>query len=172
MLARLQGLPPECGPPPALVRCQGDWWCVLGNECANQPRQSYSFDEWSAYHEEPHCTLEMLRDSGQNLSDPMTWLSQLLKEFDRGSEERTSLQLQTLVQCMRLSVVCDQLNVPELTLSRKLFGVCQLVEAYVSGGGRRPFWDSVRRLVIVHSSSNMVPLFRKKPCSQKGKEGS
>ena len=28
-LARLHGLPPECGAPPALVRGQGDRWCVL-----------------------------------------------------------------------------------------------------------------------------------------------
>ena len=28
LLARLQGLPLECGPPPALVRGQGEWWGV------------------------------------------------------------------------------------------------------------------------------------------------
>ena len=49
LLASLQGLPPECCPPPALVRGQGDWWCVLEMAQVCRENQSYSFDDWSEY---------------------------------------------------------------------------------------------------------------------------
>ena len=132
-------------------------------------RQSYSFNDWSAYQEEPNCTLEMLRDSRQNGSDSVAWLSHLLKEFDRCSKERTAMQLKTLVQCMLLPVVFDQLSDPKL---HWLEEIVRRVEVYVSGGGGKPNWDSVRRFVSVHSSSNIVPLSMKSPCSQEGKGGS
>ena len=86
--------------------------------------QSYSFDDWSEYHEGPNCTLEMLRNSGQTGSHSMSWLSHLLKEFDRGSKKRTAIQLKTLVQCMLLHVVCDQLNDPKLHWLEEIVGVC------------------------------------------------
>ena len=69
LLTRLQALPPECGPPPALVRGQGDWWCVLEMAQICRENQSYSFDDWSEYHTGPNSTLEMFRDSGRNGSD-------------------------------------------------------------------------------------------------------
>ena len=60
---------------------------------------------------------------------------------------------------------------PEATLSWGIVRrVCQFVEAYVSGGGRRSFWDSVRRLDSVHSSSNMVPLSIESLVLRKAKE--
>ena len=40
------------------------------------------------------------------------WLSHFLKEFDIGSKERTAIELKTLVRCLWLSGVHDQLNAP------------------------------------------------------------
>ena len=86
--------------------------------------QSCSFGDWSMYHEGPNCTLEMLRDSGRNGSEPVTWLSHFLKEFDIGSKERTATELKALLQCVRLSVVCDQLNVPKLHCLEEFWSAC------------------------------------------------
>ena len=127
---------------------------------------------WSEYHERPNCTLEMLRDSGRNVSEPMTWLSHVLKEFDTGSKERTAIELRTLVQRVRLSVVGDQLNVPKLHCLEEFDRrVCQLVEACVRGGSGKPSWNSVRRFVSVHCSSNMVPWYTKSLALRRAKEG-
>ena len=71
LLARPQGFLPECGTPPALIRDQGDWWRVLKKAQIRLVSQSYSFDDWSEHHEGPNCTLDMLRDSGQNGSESM-----------------------------------------------------------------------------------------------------
>ena len=71
-------------------------------------------DGWSEYHEGPNCTLEMFRNWVRNRSDPMAWLSQFLKEFDKGSNERTATELKSSVRCLRLSGVYDQLNGPNL----------------------------------------------------------
>ena len=121
LLARLQGLPPECGPPSAFVRGQGDGWCVLEKAQICRVSQSYSFDDWSEYLEGPNCTLEMLRDSGQNGSDSKAWVSHLLKEFDRGSKERSAKQRKTFVQ---LPLFATNSTIRSFTGSRKLFGVC------------------------------------------------
>ena len=73
----------------------------------------HSFDDgWSEYHEGPNCTLDRFRNWGRNGLDPMTWLSHFLKEFDRGSKERTAVELKTLVRCLWLSGVYDQFNAP------------------------------------------------------------
>ena len=54
--------------------------------------QSHTFDDgWSENHEGPNCTLEMFRNWGRNGSDPLAWLSQLLKEFDIDSKERSAI---------------------------------------------------------------------------------
>ena len=67
----------------------------------------------------------MLRNSGPTGLEPVTWLSQLLKEFDMGSKERTARALKILVQCVRLSVVCDQLNDAKLHCLEEFdWGVC------------------------------------------------
>ena len=120
----------------------------------------------------PRLTLEMFRDSGRNGSDPTTWLSQSLKEINIGSKGRTARKLKTLVQCLRLSVVCDQLNAPNLRclkeIARRVF---QLVEAYVSKENGKPNWNSVRWFISVHSSSNVVPLSTKSLALRKAKEG-
>ena len=172
LLARRQELPPECGPPPALVRGQGDWWCVLEMAQICRENQSYSFDGWSKYHEGPNCTLEMLRDSRRHGSEPMTWLSHFVKELDISSKETTATEQKTLVQCVRLSVVCDQLNVPKLHCLEEFDRrVCYLVEAYVGGGSGKPSWNSVRRFVSAHSSSDMVPLSMKSLALRNAKKG-
>ena len=49
--------------------------------------------------------------------------------------------------------------------------MCQLGEADVSGGGGKPNWDSVRRFVSVHSSSNMCLLSMKSPVLKNEKKG-
>ena len=47
LLARLQRLPPECGPSPAPVRGKGDWWRVLEMAQVCRKNQSHSCDDWS-----------------------------------------------------------------------------------------------------------------------------
>ena len=81
-------------------------------------------------------------------SDPMAWRSQFLKEFDIGSKERTAIELKTLVRCLWLSGVDDQLNGT----------VCQLFEAFESGAHEKPNWASVKWFTSVQSSSNIVPV--------------
>ena len=122
--------------------------------------QSHSFgDGWSESHEGPNCTLDLFRNWKRNGSDPVIWLSQFFKEVDIGSKERTAMELKTLVRCLWLSGVYDQLNAPNLCcLEEVARRVCQLDEAYESGAHGKPNWASVKWFTSVHSSSNMVPL--------------
>ena len=65
--------------------------------------------------------------------------------------------MQTLVRCLWLSGVYDQLNAPNLCcLEEVARRVCQLVEAYESGAHGKPNWTSVKWFTNVHSSSNSV----------------
>ena len=73
---------------------------------------------WSEYRERPNCTLEILRDSGRNVSEPMTWLSHVSKEFDTGSKDRTAIELRTLVQRVRLVGCWRSTQRSEASLSR------------------------------------------------------
>ena len=61
--------------------------------------QSHPFgDGWNECHEGPYCTLDLFRSWGRNGMEPMIWLSEFLKEFDKGSKERTAIELKTLVR--------------------------------------------------------------------------
>ena len=87
----------------------------------------------------------------------MAWLSQFLKEFDTGSKERTATELKTLVRCLWLSGVHDQLNGPNFCCLEEITRrVCQLVEAYESGAHGKPNWASVKWFTSVQSSFNIV----------------
>ena len=61
---------------------------------------------------------------GSKWLGPRDWLSQFLKVFDMGSKERTAVELKTLVRCLWLSGVDDQLNAPNLCCLEEITGVC------------------------------------------------
>ena len=70
----------------------------------------------------------------------MTWPSQSLKELNITSKSRAARKLKTLVQCVRLPVVCDQLNIPKLhCLDEIARRVCQLVEVFEDGEWETPW---------------------------------
>ena len=95
----------------------------------------------------------------------------VLEGVDIGSKERTAIELKTLVRCLWLSGVHDQLNAPNLCcLEEAVRRVCQLVEANESGAHGKPNWTPVKWFTSVHSSSNMVPVSQRSFAFRKAKE--
>ena len=118
----------------------------------------------------------LLRCSVSQWVGPMAWLSQILKEFDTGSKERTAIELEALVRCLWLSGVYDQLNGPNLCCLEEITRRgCQLVEAHESGAHGKPNWASVK---VVHQcaiklrhSAGMSCMLRNRKPRGKGKKG-
>ena len=113
----------------------------------------------------------MFRNWGRDGSDPMAWLSQFLKEFGIRPKERTAKELKTLVRCLRMSGVYDQLNGPNLFCLEEIARrVCQLVEAYESGAHGKPDWAPVKWFTSVQSSFHVVPVSMRSFAFRKAKE--
>ena len=137
----VRGVPPDCGPPP---ETRGVCWRMRKSAVRASPALLTT-------------GVSTTRDQTAELFVFHGLAVTLLKQFDRGSKERTAMQLKILVQWMLLPVVLSRLT-------------------YVSGGGGKSNWNSVRWFFsvhssskMVHSSSNMVPLSMKRLVLRKTK---
>ena len=81
------------------------------------------------------------------------------------------MELKTLVRCLWLSGVYDQLKGPNLCCLEEITPrVCELVDAFGSGAHGKPDWASVKWFTSVQSSSNIVPVSMRSFAFRKAKE--